>query len=173
MTCLAIPATGTSCSKARTLRGGEEGHQSPKYFRRLGDLGLSDPLRWGAGPYGTGSAPEPAGKGLCGASRAARWDRRHGRGLAVHGEAAGGCESPSLPVCDGCARAHLRDMGPAGADVGHERFVGRLSQTALEGQANHGRCNRALLPTARSGCNDFLAAKLNCLGKLSAVTKEK
>lgn len=30
-----------------------------------------------------------------------------------------------------------------------------------------------LLPTAHSRCNDFLAAKLNCLSKLSAAPKEK
>lgn len=151
MTCLAVLATGTSCSKARSLRGGEEAHQSPKYFRCLGDLGLSDSVLCGAGPYGMGSAPQPPGKGLCRACREARWDGTGWRCVA---------KSPSPPVGDGCARAHLGDMGPAGVDVGHERFVGRSSQTALEGQVNRRKCNQALLPTAYSGCNDFLAANL-------------
>ena len=69
--------------------------------------------------------------------------------------------------------AKLRDVGPAGVDVGHGWFVGHLSQTVLKGQANQGRCGQALLPTACSGCNDFLAAKLNCPGTLSAIMKEK
>lgn len=60
-------------------------------------------------------------------------------------------------------------------DVGHEQFVGHLNCTRARpavGDAS-GRLIQAPLPVSHYGCSDFRAAKLNCLGKLSAVLKEK